>query len=140
MFKNVITVIANAIRENLFKSWLILYCIWLVDFLSTAIALVVIKEGVFVETNLVAAWFFEWGIGGWFAFAVVCGLLIYLILRIPKCFLFLTDFFKRNKEKKKTNERISEYLHLIVFFGLILSEGYIIIYNVHGLLQYIGFL
>ena len=139
MVKSRVSTLASAIRDNPLASWLILYGIWLIDLLSTAIALVGVKGDVFIEANPIAAWFFEWGVCGWIAWAIVVGLLLFLLLRLPKCFMFTAKLFIKKKKDQKKNKKIYDYLQIFVFSTLIVSESFIIAHNFYGVFQHFGF-
>jgi len=131
--------IASAIKDNPLKAWMIMYGIWLIDLASTAIALVVIGGNVFFEANPFAAWFMAFGGWGWFIWAIVCGIIIYLILMLPNIFLLVIGLFKSKKEHNN-RKRTADQLRLLSFFGLIFTEGVIIIHNIYLLFKYIIFL
>ena len=137
MIKSSISAIARAIKDNPLEAWLIMYSIWLIDLFSTVIALAVVEEGAFIEANPIAAWFFSFGVFGWFIWMIAVAMILYILLRLPDVFMFTIKWFKKDKEYKH-RKIMSDYFRIFVFSALIISESYIIVHNVVGLLNYFG--
>jgi hypothetical protein len=128
---------AKDIRQNPLEAWSILFGIWLIDLLSTAIALGIYPSGAFSEGNPIAAYFFNLGVSGWLLWSVVAGLVIWGVIKVPTWFLKI-NLKGQPKDPKKIKGIFKAYNFLQVFFflGLICSEGFIIIHNIILLFNY----
>jgi len=123
------------IKDNLWKAWVIVYCVWLIDLFSTVLA-VGMNPHIFFEGNPVAAWFFDLGVYGWFIWAGCCGLLIWILLKFPQWSIKLNLLLNK---KRKNIKRIKFTFHVaqVSFFCLIImSETLVIIHNFYLLIRY----
>jgi len=116
------------IKNHPYKSWAILYCIWLMDLFSTILA-VGMHPNAFLEANPLAAWFFNLGVYGWFIWAGCCGALIWMLLRFPTWSMNFNLLFKKKKKDVKRIKYTFNIAQVSFFCLLIMSEGFVIIHN-----------
>ena len=124
------------IRDNLLRSWSILFCVWMVDLISTAIALGIYPKDAFYELNPIAAAFFGIGIFGWFLWIGFVALLLLLLLQLPSMFLWMNSKRKLTIKQKKSIHLSADFLQLLCFYLIIFSETCVIIHNVSLLIWY----
>jgi len=127
--------LAQALENNKLKAFMIMYCIWLIDLGSTAIALGVFSN-VLEEGNPIAASFFDLGIIGWFGWMIVCAGLIIFLLYLPNIFLKIDIWIfgkKMRGERLKRNKIGYTLLRLMSVFGIIITETSVIILNTYSM-------
>ena len=129
-----ITKKSHNIRDNTLRSWTILFCIWMVDLLSTAVALGIYPKDTFYELNPIAASFFGVDIIGWFLWIGVVAIILLLLLKLPAIFLWINTRRKLTNKQRKSLNISYDCLNLLCFYLIIISESMVIFHNVYLLI------
>jgi hypothetical protein len=134
-FERRIMPLARAVENNKFKAFLVMYCVWLIDIGSTAIALGLFSDS-FYEGNPLADYFFSWGVIGWPIWMVICASLIWFLLYLPNIFMKIEVWLDNDKKPAKIRRLHNHYnlLRLLNVCGVIISESLVIISNIRLLI------
>ena len=135
-FGKYIIPLARAVENNKLKAFLTMYAIWLVDLLSTAIALGLFSD-ILYEANPLAEFFMSFGVLGWIFWAVVCSGLIVLILFLPSIFLKFDLWVNKNKltpSRIRIIKNTYSLLRLLNVSFVCIGETMVIINNITNLI------
>jgi len=122
--------LARVVNEHRFKTFLMIYSVWLIDLATTIIALGFFSDSL-VEANPLAASFFKGGIIGWFMWAVFCAAMIAFLIYLPDIFMKIGLLLRGKTSKEKIN-KIKNHYHLLRLYSVIMvvvSESFVIFNN-----------
>lgn len=134
IYQNYIVPLAKALDKAQWKGFAIMYGIWLVDLLTTAIALGWFGDHL-SEGNPAASAFFNLGLFGWGAWMCFCALVLMGLLYLPEFLSKITLWSGNKKSLSVKDKNLYKTMRLFNVLFIFITEFVVIINNIKNIIQ-----